>query len=86
MDKITDVIKQREVLADFLTMTFDDFMRIHKDVDIIVYFNTVAVLLNVLNQTFVHENKLIIDIDGQWILDRCLYNNVNPEILFKICS
>lgn len=86
MDKITDVIKQREVLADFLTMTFDDFMRIHKDVDIIVYFNTVAVLLNVLNQTFVHENKLIIDIDGQWILDRCLYNNVNPEVLFKICS
>lgn len=86
MDKITDVIKQREVLADFLTMTFDDFMRIHKDVDIIVYFNTVAVLLNVLNQIFVHENKLIIDIDGQWILDRCLYNNVNPEVLFKICS
>lgn len=86
MDKITDVIKDRKILSDFLTSHFDDFMYEHPDVDIITYFNTVALLLTILNQTFVHDNKFIIDIDGYWLLQRCLDNGVSPEILFKICS
>ena len=86
MDKITDVIKTRSTLQDFLTMRFDDFALKHPEVDIIVYFNTVALLLKVLKQTFMQENKFITDIDGQWLFDRCIYNNVDPEVLFKICS
>ena len=86
MDKITSVINNRETLSDFLNLSYDDFINFHPEIDTITYLNTVTKLLDVLNQTFIKEHKPINDIDGQWLLDRCLYNNIDPKILFTICS
>ena len=86
MDKITDVITDKHILNDFLNLTHDEFSAVYPEVSIITYFNTVVELLIRLNQEFIINHKKITDIDGQWILDRCLFNGVDPEILFKICS
>lgn len=86
MDKITDVITDKQILNDFLNLTHDEFMVVYPEVSIITYFNTVVELLTRLNQQFIMNNKKITDIDGQWILDRCLFNGIDPKFLFKICS
>lgn len=85
-DKITGVITDRQILTDFLNLTYDEFMLVYPEVSIITYFNTVVELLSRMNQQFIMENKKITDIDGQWILDRCLYNGIDPKFLFTICS
>lgn len=86
MNKITDVITDKQILSDFLNLTYKEFELAYPEISTITYFNTVAKLLDMLNQEFIRTNKLITDIDGQWILDRCLYNNIDPKFLFKICS
>lgn len=85
-DKITSVITDRQTLGDFLNLTYDEFIAFYPEISIITYFNTITRLLDILNQTFIKEHKKISDIDGTWILDRCLYNNIDPDILFTICS
>ncbi|MBO7731289.1 MAG: hypothetical protein J6S67_02000 [Methanobrevibacter sp.] len=86
MDKITDVITDRHILNDFLNLTHDEFTVVYPEVSIITYFNTVVELLSRMNQEIIMEDKKITDIDGQWILDRCLFNGIHPSFLFKICS
>lgn len=86
MDKITGVITDKQILSDFLYLTYDEFMAVYPEVSIITYFNTVVELLSRMNQQFIMENKKITDIDGQWILDRCLFNGIDPKFLFTICS
>ena len=85
-DKITGVITDKQILSDFLYLTYDEFMAVYPEVSIITYFNTVVELLSRMNQQFIMENKKITDIDGQWILDRCLFNGIDPKFLFTICS
>ena len=86
MDKITGVITDKQILSDFLYLTYDEFSAVYPEVSIITYFNTVVELLSRMNQQFIMENKKITDIDGQWILDRCLFNGIDPKFLFTICS
>jgi len=84
--KITDVIRDREILSDFLNLTYKEFTAFYPDIPTYVYFNTVTRLLDLLNQQFIKDYKHIADIDGTWILDRCLYNGIDPKHLFIICS
>lgn len=86
MDKITGVITDKAILNDFLNLTHEEFMAVYPEVSIITYFNTVVELLTRMNQQIIMEHKKITDIDGQWILDRCLFNGIDPKFLFKICS
>ena len=86
MDKITSVITDPSMLNDFLNLPYEDFMLVYPYVSNITYLNTVTKLLDILNQQFVKEHKPISDIDGEWIMQRCIYNNVDPKILFTICS
>lgn len=85
-DKITSVITDPETLSDFLNLTYNEFKAFYPNIEITTYLNTVVKLLDILNQTFIKENKPISDIDGDWIMQRCLYNNIDPAILFTICS
>lgn len=85
-NKITGVITDKQILSDFLYLTYDEFMGVYPEVSIITYFNTVVELLSRMNQQFIMENKKITDLDGQWILDRCLFNGIDPKFLFTICS
>lgn len=85
-NKITSVITDRQILGDFLNLSYDDFIAFYPEISTITYFNTVTRLLDILNQTFIKEHKKISDIDGEWIMQRCLYNNIDPSILFIICS
>lgn len=85
-NKITGVITDRQILTDFLNLTQDEFMVVYPEISIITYFNTVVELLSRMNQQFIMENKKITDIDGEWILDRCLFNGIDPKFLFTICS
>lgn len=85
-NKITSVITDPEMLSDFLNLTYNEFMAFYPNLDITTYFNTVVKLLDILNQTFIKEHKPISDIDGEWIMQRCIYNNIDPSLLFTICS
>ena len=85
-NKITSVINDPETLSDFLNLSYDEFHAFYPNIDITTYFNTVARLLTILNQEFIKEHKPISDIDGEWIMQRCIYNNIDPSLLFTICS
>lgn len=85
-NKITGVITDKQILSNFLYLTYDEFMAVYPEISIITYFNTVVELLSRMNQQFIMEHKKITDIDGQWILDRCLFNGIDPKFLFTICS
>lgn len=85
-NKITSVITDPQTLSDFLNLTYEEFTAFYPEISITTYFNTVTHLLDILNQTFIKQHKKITDIDGTWILDRCLYNNIDPSLLFTICS